>query len=370
MIPKEIKPYYDFLISDSDNVFIQKPSILQGNSNVGYLKKSQIYEKIENLINALKEKGPFLALGQLGPQFYLKSASKMKQNVKGQEIYFWPAQSERIENRPMDMVFILGAMKNDTNQLVYFTPSEKTNFINNVFIEQKASITDSKIYATSYKSFCQYALCLYPPSFPLIALSNKGCDEQKINSKRVNKQENGARTIYTNDGGRQEFNYTNWGKDGTSTITSPTGVVVECAYKDGVRQGKATQKDNDAVIEFNFVDGERQGNALQTFKDGATIEFIYKNGKGEGPAKFFKEGIVTIEFTYINDEREGPAKEIQNNGTVMEFTYLNGVKNGPAREIFPDGRIIEFKYANGKRLPEATEIRPNGTKLKFLYRDS
>lgn len=142
------------LESSTYSVFFEKPESVQ----IPIMTLTTRLETIEKLIADLKEKGPFIAIGKNGPDFYTEPCFKLKTQMQGKDLYAWQPGANRKELAGIQHVILLGAKKFSNSALVYFAKAE----------EKRAclyapSTTDTKIYAVSYQTFQKNLYTLFPP---------------------------------------------------------------------------------------------------------------------------------------------------------------------------------------------------------------
>lgn len=83
----------------------------------------------------------------------------------------------------------------------------------------------------------------------------------------------------------------------------------------------------ESCIKYTLKNNVAEGPAKQIFNDGQILEFTFKNGKKEGAATENSTS-SDIKFIFKNGKREGPAREMLNSG-VLEFTFKNVKKKAP-----------------------------------------
>ena len=162
---------YKTLENASNYIFFDKPKNVQINeeAKTRYATSS----KIEVLIEELKEKGPLVALGQIGPEAYIDKPFKLKHKIDIYDIYGWKPGANRKEFSKNSSLLILGAKKSEKQEIVYFTLSEDVTLNTTSYIRQhKPSHTDPKIYAVSHNTFKTYLFDLYPPGQPIEKANN------------------------------------------------------------------------------------------------------------------------------------------------------------------------------------------------------
>ncbi len=125
-------------------------------------------QKIETLIADLKEKGPLIGLGKIGPNCYNEPCFKLKHKFEGQDIYGWKPGLERKDRPASSYVIVLGAQKIENRAFVYFTLSlDITPDTKTYFRKYVPSPIDTKIYVVSHKKFGDYLTDLYAPGVNL-----------------------------------------------------------------------------------------------------------------------------------------------------------------------------------------------------------
>jgi len=152
---------FPFLHQSENTMFFQKPKKIAYDENAFIRYASS--QKIETLIDEMKEKGPMVAFGQFGPQSYETAPFPLQNAYCHQKLFGWKPGSGRrpIENRS---IIVLGAKKLKERECIYFTPSDEAgwNPATNL-MEHGLSSTDKKVYVISYRNFQQSLSELYPP---------------------------------------------------------------------------------------------------------------------------------------------------------------------------------------------------------------
>jgi hypothetical protein len=162
---------YKTLEHSSNYIFFENPKNVQINEDAK--TRYATSSKIEVLIEELKEKGPLVASGQIGPDAYVDKPFKLKNKIGDYDIYGWKPGSARKEFSQNNYLLILGAKKIEEQEIVYFTLSEDATLNTTSYIRQhKPSHTDSKIYAVSNNTFKTYLFDLYPPVQPIEKAKN------------------------------------------------------------------------------------------------------------------------------------------------------------------------------------------------------
>lgn len=148
----------------SDNsVFYKKPSNIQVNEDARTKYASS--QKIETLIEELKEKGPLVGLGKIGPGSYDVDPFKLNDQIHNQDVYGWKQGAKRKENSQQNYVIVLGAKKEQDSGYVFYTVSDDVTPNTTDFLRtHRPSSTDAKIYVASHKTFNNYLVDLYPPT--------------------------------------------------------------------------------------------------------------------------------------------------------------------------------------------------------------
>lgn len=138
----------------SVSFFCEKPNYLnlgtQGNFTESKYSSSK---KIGTLIEELKERGPFVAVGKLGPDTYVEAPFKLKKPTHYQEIYGWTPGSKQ-KGDIFHWVIVLGAQKKGKQRRVYFTMCRSITPPDSLFPQMyQPSKNDHKIYTCSHKTF-------------------------------------------------------------------------------------------------------------------------------------------------------------------------------------------------------------------------
>ncbi len=121
-------------------------------------------QKIEVLIKELKDKGPHVALGKLGPGAYTAPPFKLKNKVKGLDIYGWDQGTNRIDYPRQISLMVIGARKIKDKHYVYYTLSKDiTGNLSSYLREHVPADPDRKVYINSHETFSNYLFDLYPP---------------------------------------------------------------------------------------------------------------------------------------------------------------------------------------------------------------
>jgi hypothetical protein len=149
---------YKVLKQSTNSIFYETPKKVIIHKEI--VKKYSKSEKIEVLIKEIKENGPPIALGNIGPDAYNDAPFKLKNKECGHDIYGWKPNTKR--SSCSSYVIVLGAKKIEGGgEYVYFTPSKDAT------TDQKTSIrehgpADSKIYICTHKTFNENLIKLYP----------------------------------------------------------------------------------------------------------------------------------------------------------------------------------------------------------------
>jgi len=155
---KSALPIPEILNQSSNHVLLKRPDRIQIDEKG--LTRYATSQKIEVLIEELKERGPLIALGKIGPGCYVNDASKLDGKFCGEELYGWKPGATRKESSKQNCLLIIGAKKNEDRELVYFVLSQ------DMTANQDSSIREhkpsNKVYVTSHKTFSSYLSELYP----------------------------------------------------------------------------------------------------------------------------------------------------------------------------------------------------------------
>lgn len=150
------------IVASENCIFFDVPKKLQINEDA--VTRFATSNKIELLIQELKEKGPMVALGQMGPTVYKEEPFKLQVKIGEYEIYGWKPGTARKEHPKSTYFLILGANKINDKEIVYYTPSEDITLNTSSYMRTHSpSRSDTKIYAVSIKTFNNYLTDLYPP---------------------------------------------------------------------------------------------------------------------------------------------------------------------------------------------------------------
>ncbi|MBI3237008.1 MAG: hypothetical protein HYZ48_04845, partial [Chlamydiales bacterium] len=141
--------------------------------------------RISVLIGELKEKGPLLAYGKMGPSAYRDSPSKLlHEKFNGLlDLYGWKPGALRKECQ-MSYALVVGAVEEKGKEYVYFvltkdvTPSKESYLrMHRVFQE--------KIYKTSHKTFYEHLFDLYAPAGTISHLSASRTNREEFVQKLI-----------------------------------------------------------------------------------------------------------------------------------------------------------------------------------------
>ena len=138
---------------------------------------------IETLIKELHEKGPLVALAQIGPSAYKEPPFQLANKMCGQNIHGWrPGTHE--DYTPLEHALILGARKFEEREYVYFTMSVDFIMNSSSFIRKhRPSSTDSKVYIISHKTFRDHLVDFYPPAMPSSSSSSASASASGASSQ-------------------------------------------------------------------------------------------------------------------------------------------------------------------------------------------
>lgn len=159
-----------------DSVFFDKPARLcvDEDSRSRYASS----QKIETLIAELREKGPVVALGGIGPAHYA-SPPKIKGKLGKQDVYGWDPGIERVKNAGLIYTILLGAKKDGDRAYVYYILSQDMTPDKNTYIRTHIpSIVDKRIFVVSHATFLNCLFDLYPPR----AVSTEKPDQKSASS--------------------------------------------------------------------------------------------------------------------------------------------------------------------------------------------
>lgn len=123
-------------------------------------------ELIDHLISQLARQGPFVALAQVGPEFYDTSPGLVNDTLPGVAVLGWKKGSPRAETNITSPVIVLGARKaekapKNRAYVIYFSPSRDiTQGQEPIRIHQPLS---DKIYVVTQKTFQKSLLNTFLP---------------------------------------------------------------------------------------------------------------------------------------------------------------------------------------------------------------
>ncbi len=170
---------YKFSEQSDNSIFFEKPAKVQINEKVVTQYAASL--KIEVLIKELREKGPLIALTEIGPSFYTDAPFKLGNKVGQQDIYGWKPKAVRTASSKKNYLMILGAKKSLEIEYIYFTLSHDTTEDQNSYIRQHVpSKIDTKIYVVSHKTFRDHLIDLH--SAGSLSISNN-LNKIEIDSK-------------------------------------------------------------------------------------------------------------------------------------------------------------------------------------------
>lgn len=140
------------LIDQGDEIFCEKKPVVT--INECSLPAYALGYKIDSLMQDLR-KGPLVAFGYIGPNFYQDPPSKMRNQHAGNDIHYWKAGTKRRGGDPA-YVIVLGVTKNESegesNGFVYFTKSEDITRSSRP-TKREHKMSDSTVYVVSHERF-------------------------------------------------------------------------------------------------------------------------------------------------------------------------------------------------------------------------
>lgn len=167
-------------------LFLEKPQILYVDED--YSVKPPAYSTIAKLIQSLKENGPLVVLGKMGPSAYVEDSFKLKDPVSGNEIYGWKPFTFK-EHPPKINVILIGARQTESNAHVYFILARDiTRDLHSEIRGYQPLETDRKVYVMSYQNFLERSLVNLHPicphaqwlfSIPVTSILDSGEGEKK-----------------------------------------------------------------------------------------------------------------------------------------------------------------------------------------------
>lgn len=147
-----------------NQVFVEKPRVVYVDED--HSVKPPKYSTIDNLITSLKEYGPLIAEGKMGPGAYTEPSFKLKDQVNNQDVYGWKPNTRK-EGAPQIPVILLGARQTDSKNFIYFTLARDITRDEKSLIRGfTPSETDTKIYVMSYENFLNSSLFDLHPICP------------------------------------------------------------------------------------------------------------------------------------------------------------------------------------------------------------
>lgn len=160
----------DMMMNTSEGVFYNRPTALMIDEDLKSEYSTTL--KVETLIKELKEKGPLIAMGKIGPSAFETPPSKLATKIKNAEFYGWNPDfygwnpdAKRSKNASTEYAIVLGAKKLTDYECVYLCLSSDLTTDQNTYIrEHIPSMVDRKIYELSHENFKNYLEDLYCPT--------------------------------------------------------------------------------------------------------------------------------------------------------------------------------------------------------------
>lgn len=120
--------------------------------------KSPAHDTIDALMGSLKENGPLVAVGKMGPGAYTVEPFKLTDKVVDEEVYGWKPRTFK-DNAASTTVILLGAKKTEATAYIYFTLARDITRDGKSLIRGFIPLeTDAKVYVMSYDNFLQRSL--------------------------------------------------------------------------------------------------------------------------------------------------------------------------------------------------------------------
>ncbi len=139
----------------ANKIFLEKPSELF--VDVDHSVKPPPYNTADRLMQSLKENGPLVAEGGMGPGIYTTSPYKVI-TVNGHPIYGWKAGT-RSAGFGSRAVILLGVEEVRSRFYIYYTLAEDiTRNKSSLIRGYRPSQKDTKIYIMSYQNFLRESL--------------------------------------------------------------------------------------------------------------------------------------------------------------------------------------------------------------------
>lgn len=148
----------------SESTFFKKPKVIYVDED--YSVKPPPYGTISKLVQSLKDNGPLVARGKMGPDAYKEPAFKLTQKVHNQEVYGWKPLTFK-ESSPARDVILLHAEETKSKSYVYYSLAQDiTKDQHSLIRGYKPLDSDSKVYVMSYNNFLERSLVDLHPICP------------------------------------------------------------------------------------------------------------------------------------------------------------------------------------------------------------
>ncbi len=176
-----------------------------------------------------------------------------------------------------------------------------------------------------------------------------------------------ARTYFDNGNIKEEIEFKNGMKDGTSKEYARNGSLREEAeFKNGEVNGirKMYYDSGKLLLSQEWKDNEINGISKDYYENGnLSYESIDINGKKDGFIKFYYEdGTLERETSFKMGIQDGPTRTYFENGQLSsEGNYKNNIQEGKYKEYYENGNIrLTGQYKNGERVGKWIEYHQNG----------
>ena len=145
-------------------VFLNIPKTVYADED--YDVKPPRYGTVDQLMASIKESGPLVAVGKLGPAAYNKEPFKLKSSMNGNEVWGWRSGAAKTYAAYQN-VFIVGVKKEENKGYVYYVPAiDLTESKTSLIRKYVPASSEKKVYVMSYKNFLERALFNLHPVCP------------------------------------------------------------------------------------------------------------------------------------------------------------------------------------------------------------
>ncbi|MCP5492684.1 MAG: hypothetical protein H7A40_06560 [Chlamydiales bacterium] len=152
------------MTSGTQTVFFQRPDVLYVDEDDSI--KPPPYQTIDHLMNSIKEHGPLVAVGKMGPEAYTVDPFKLKEQINNEDVYGWKPNTAK-EYSDSIPVILRGARKTETHAYVFFTLAQDVRRDKESLIRgYKTLDADGKVYIMSFANFFEKSLVNLHPICP------------------------------------------------------------------------------------------------------------------------------------------------------------------------------------------------------------